>query len=1055
MKKYYILSLFLTFGFLSFSQDYVYDRLISSTGSGFDRVSDMSVSENGEVYIVGTFRKDITLGGDILNSYGKDDIFTTKYNADGSLAWTKQIGGSGNEYSHSITTDNENNIYVSGTFSEICSFSGADYTAVDFQDNFIIKLDQNGNYIWSEHIKADTKSEHTYLTCDNDNNVYLAGSFYKKAVIGTKTLNSVSNSDIFIAKYDKDGNYVNAVSFEGNDKDIINDITCSPEGDVFITGSFKEDLILGSTTLTSNGKEDIFLARINNMTPVWSKQRGSLLSDYGKCIQIYNNHIYLAGNFRSDISMGSFNLSSTGLFDAFLSKYNLSGTEQWAKGIGGKGNDYAHSFTVSNKGNIYLNGNFRDEISCNETLIKSQDFNNDIFTIKLNKNGEFSSLIKTGGKNNNFPVNIGIDEENNIYFSGNFDNEIKFDETLSESPTGKNIFLAKFYDCDNSDKINLGDDLEICGGSSITLDAGSAYSSYKWNDKEGDSRLTVNSGGTYTIEVTDQNGCVSTDDVYVNVVPELTVNLGDDQMICPGTSLVLDAGSSYYSYKWSGTEGISSQLIVNTEGTYTVEVGDQKGCSATDEINITIAPLLKVNLGPDQIICPGSSVTLDAGSEYSVYKWNGNEGNSQLSVNSEGTFTVEVTDQNGCISSDEIVISEQLTQSVDLGPDQTICPGSNFTLDAGSGYSVYKWNGNEGNSQLAVNSGETYTVEVTDQNGCISTDEIVISEQIVQSVDLGPDKTICQGTLGVVLEADPDFVTYKWNGTEGYALYPANTPGTYIVEATDENGCVSTDKIVISDQLAQSVDLGPDLVIENCQSGVTLDAGPNFVTYKWNGTLGSSQHLVNSGGTYTVKVTDHSGCISSDEIIVTESASVSVDLGPDLSVTNESKISLDAGPGFKSYKWYEYTIGINSYQELGYRQNLSVSGSHYTTSRTIYVKVTDSNRCQGEDNITINNLSAPSVKSNKINKELKVEEIIPDEYNIYPNPTNGKFYITVSDPSKVKQLGLYDIKGRLIKTYKDMLKFPMTIDLSGKAKGMYLLRVSEDNNVHQFKIIYQ
>jgi len=428
----------------------------------------------------------------------------------------------------------------------------------------------------------------------------------------------------------------------------------------------------------------------------------------------------------------------------------------------------------------------------------------------------------------------------------------------------------------NTLSVDLGEDIIQCGGSAI-LDAGDGFVSYVWNGVEGSNTFIANTSGTYTVIVEDVNGLTATDEINVTIYELPNIFLGNDTEQCGGT-VTLNAGSGFDTYTWNGTSG--NQTFTATEtGTYTVVVEDENGCTATDAVDVIIHDLPTVNLGDDIEQC-GGSATLNAGSGFSTYIWNGTSGNQTLNITQSGIYTVLVQDTHGCTGTDAIEVNIYPLPQVNLGSNIEQCGGS-LILDAGSGFDTYSWNGISGTQTYTTTESGTYTVLVEDANGCTASDAIDVSIYDVPTVDLGDDVEQCGGS--VTLDAGSGFDTYTWNGTTGNQTHTVSTSNTYTVLVENSNGCTATDAVDVSIYEAPEVDLGDDISICN-GSTATLDAGPGFYIYLWNGTGGTSTHTVSEAGTYEVQVFDSNGCTASDEIEVSILPSPTISL----SITEES-----------------------------------------------------------------------------------------------------------------------------------------------------------------------
>jgi len=202
--------------------------------------------------------------------------------------------------------------------------------------------------------------------------------------------------------------------------------------------------------------------------------------------------------------------------------------------------------------------------------------------------------------------------------------------------------------------IDLGPDTTICGDA--VLDPGT-FVSYLWQDSSTAQTFLADMNATYSVTVTDGNGCTGSDDVNLNANPLPVVNLGADTSFCEGSTVTLNAGAGFLNYSWSTLE--TGQIIsVSTLGVYTVTVTAFNGCSGEDEIEVLAEnPNPVVNLGPDVNVHPDNLPhTFDAGAGFADYLWNEGTITQTLDAPFAGTYSVVVTDDNGCIGGDTVVL---------------------------------------------------------------------------------------------------------------------------------------------------------------------------------------------------------------------------------------------------------------------------------------------------------------------------------------------------------------------------------------------------------------
>jgi hypothetical protein len=296
-------------------------------------------------------------------------------------------------------------------------------------------------------------------------------------------------------------------------------------------------------------------------------------------------------------------------------------------------------------------------------------------------------------------------------------------------------------------------------------------------------------------------GCDTIIKRYLTVFGKPSVNLGANQNICTGTITTLDAGNVGATYLWN--TGATTQTIdVSTAGVYIVMVTNAAGCDSRDTIEVTTTQSPVVNLGADLSACVGTVVTLDAGNLGSTYLWNTGATTQTIQANASGIYMVAVSN-GGCTDMDTIQVNFNALPVVDIGTDRDICTSDTITLDAGNVGSTYLWSTGATTQTIRVNLAGTYSVTVTNGNGCTKADEMVVTNK---PVPVSTYTVQSANGQSVTFQADVTAgLQFSWNF--GDPTSPANTsqlanpthvfttPGTYNVTLSVTNvatGCVST-----------------------------------------------------------------------------------------------------------------------------------------------------------------------------------------------------------------------------------------------------------------------
>lgn len=396
--------------------------------------------------------------------------------------------------------------------------------------------------------------------------------------------------------------------------------------------------------------------------------------------------------------------------------------------------------------------------------------------------------------------------------------------------------------------------------------------------------------------------CDSVSNVTLVVNPLPIVNAGLDQTVCTPTATTLTAtGAATYTWNNGISNGVPFTQAIGTT-TYTVTGTSIDGCINSDQVDITVNPLPIVNAGLDQAICIGTSAII-SGAGAATYTWNNGVTNNVVFTPAlTNTYTVTGTDANGCVNTDQVVVTVNPLPTVVAGPDEIICIGATVTL-SGSGASTYTWdNGVTNGITFSPVTSATYTVTGTDLNGCINTDQVLVTVNPLPLVNAGLDQDVCQGT--VVTLSGAGATTYSWNNgvINGTPFTQAVGTVTYTVTGTDINGCINTDQADITVNPTPVVNAGLDQVI--CIGASVTLSGSGTATYSWNNGITNNVSFTPAVGTvtYTVTGTSVEGCVTTDDVVVTVNPLPVVFAGNDVTVCDGSTVAL-TGSGASIYSW--------------------------------------------------------------------------------------------------------------------------------------------------------
>lgn len=460
----------------------------------------------------------------------------------------------------------------------------------------------------------------------------------------------------------------------------------------------------------------------------------------------------------------------------------------------------------------------------------------------------------------------------------------------------------------------LGNDTTLCLGQTLTVGKAYPCASYRWQDGSSDSTFQARNPGEYYVQI-EIGGQIFSDTIRVGYYPLPQIELGNDTILCPGEMLELDATLSTASnYEWQDGS-TSATLQVQTPGIYIAKVTDLCGNTTADTIDVSLFPILSsINLGRDTTLCPGETLVLDASNLAAIsYLWQDGSTKPSFTINTAGIYAVELQDNCGNILSDSIEIQYfEVIESVSLGRDTTLCPGETLLLDvATDAAKSYRWQDGSTNSTFLVEQPGVYTIIIEDNCGNSATDEITINYyNVLQTIDLGADTSLCPGERLILNASDPAAITYLWQDGSAKSELTVDQPGIYSVTLSDNCGNVLSDSIELTYyQLITSIDLGEDETLCVGQNRVLDATDVAAASYLWQDGSTSSTFTVQQPGIYSVVVNDNCGNTVSDEVRIRFDNAPVAELGPDTVVCEGSVYLLNAkAQNVNFYYWQDGSV---------------------------------------------------------------------------------------------------------------------------------------------------
>jgi hypothetical protein len=428
------------------------------------------------------------------------------------------------------------------------------------------------------------------------------------------------------------------------------------------------------------------------------------------------------------------------------------------------------------------------------------------------------------------------------------------------------------------------------GTAHVSVTGGTLDYTFSWSPTGGiDSIATGLSAGTYTCAITDANGCAISSTVSIAEPSPINVIPTHTNVTCFGgtngtADVIVSGGFGPYTYAWSPAGGNASSAVNLAAGTYTCEITDAGGCSVSETITIVSPPALIATTSQSNVSCNGGSngtatIIVNGGSPFYTYNWTPSGGTTPVATGlSQGTYTCDVTDANGCTMSQTFLITEPAVLSATISSVNTNCGQSNGTAtivpSGGTMPYTYNWSpaGGTNDTASAILAG-TYTCTVTDARGCSGSYTVVVNDTPAPTLALVSQTDIlCNGNntgdATMLASGGVGTYAYAWTPSGGNAA-AANTllAGTYTCIVTDSAGCTATQTVSITEPTPLTAAATSTAILCNGDSTtITVVASGGVSPYTGEGTF------MDTAGTYSYIITDANGCSTTASITVTEPA---------------------------------------------------------------------------------------------------------------------------------------------------------------------------------------
>ncbi len=817
------------------------------TNGGYDYVYGYNIDVNNNTYTVGT-----------VNSGGA--FYVTKTNSAGVVQWSNTPGSSIG--ANGVCANAAGDVFVCGGHSTVVNLGAGNIPyAGGGSDNFVVKYNSAGVIQWSVAFGGAGYDAPKACELDQAGNIYVVGGYTGTPTYGSFTLPaSTTYSNLFVAKLSPVNGAILAV-FTATNAGIINggwyeenDLRLDSCGNIYVAGHFQGTANFGGITVTSAGGDDAFVTKINPAGQFqWVRTGGGTGADQALGVALDKNwDVVIAGHFAGTATFGGTTLVAAGNNDMFVAKYSGgNGDLMYAQKGGGPGYEDAYGgVTVDDNRQVYVTGGFSDNnVPANTTSFGAFALGNgyygNIYVAKLDSTPDLRIIPSpqaaycAGGCYSLPYTTVGTFNAGNTFTvelsdpSGNFGTGITVIGTFTSTTSGT---------------------INICIPQAIT--AGTNY------------LLRVRSSSPAYCSI------VRCSAITIDGPPAVAVT-GNATICSGGDTLLTASGATTYSWApsmgLSATTGTSVTAAPTTTTTYSVVGTNAAGCTDTAITTITVGAPSTPTITGITIVCAGSSTTLTA-SGTGNFSWSSGGTSAAETVSPAATtsYTVDVTDANGCTGTNSVTVTVNPLPSVSISGTTSICTGGSTTLTAAGG-GTYAWSSGGSSAAETVSPSTTtsYTVNVTDANGCSDSSVATVTVNPAPAITISGNTSICAGDSTTLTATGGG--TYAWSsgGTAASETVTPSSATTYSVTVTDPGGCTGTDSVTVSVNALPTLSVTGNTTI--CAGASTTLTASGGTSYSWSsgGTSAGETVTPASTTTYTVTATDVNGCTGSDSVSVT------------------------------------------------------------------------------------------------------------------------------------------------------------------------------------------
>ena len=760
-------------------------------GLGHESAQITSVDKNGNIFIAGTSLSNTFSFGNI-NLINSNTSYVTsylaKYSPNGEMLWAKG-GGLGNSYTIVVITNDDNgNTFISGAFHSpnlrLGNFTLTNSDSYTYGKVFVAKYDPQGNVLWAITTEIILSNGTQGMCTDKQGNLYIAGLFQDlNMTFGNVRISNAASplQDIFLFKFDSNGNVLWGKSFGGASHDVARALSVDKDDNLIMAGVFKSpEIQFGQYSLknTDTSANNVFITKLSSQGDVlWAKGLGGNGEEYCRSVAVdISGNSYICGYFNGielNIGIKSIVNSEAPIPKSFLVKYDISGNLLWGKSSGKDGVDQFNTVATDMIGNVYVCGYFSStNISYDNKLLTNELTTGiDAVIVKYKPNGDVDWAKNYGDSEKVLANSCSVDKKGNVFVTGDysskalyFDNNKLYNSTFQNQSSSytADVFIVKLNQL--VDSITS----KYCSvNNTVILTVEDIGSKYQWKNHQSADTISGTSEFIVTNPIVgDKYSCLIT--LVEGGEYELSGTIVDYNLNADFDISILDCSTNTVQfaervlsshepieYKWSFGDGYESNNLnpthsYQTAGKYMVKLevtNPLSSCPDTISKEIEVFSPMSVEIQGDSLCCKGYTLTMRAVGA-PAYLWSDGSTADTLVVNENSgrIWAIGIYGNDVCRSDTVFKTIKSAQYQISVSGYKTFCPDLSTTITATGAKDFFWSNGIQSDSVLIAAPGGDYWV-VGQTEGDSSTGETIFIKKPGNYIVSGFNNRGCEKKL--------------------------------------------------------------------------------------------------------------------------------------------------------------------------------------------------------------------------------------------------------------------------------------------------------------------